>query len=339
MLAGVPSRDARSISVWHHMIFEIQLSLMLSRWNHHLLTTVGAKPQWLTLKYGSKSYIDAVMKGFPPNHLFLNTTVKSISNHPSGRVLVHLQNGRTDTYDHVILATHGDQALQIISNSATLSETAILSAFQTSKNTAILHSDLSLMPRCRKTWSSWNYMTLSSPASTSVTPVRSGNIDQVCLTYNMNILQHIPTSVFGDVLVTLNPLHLPPPEKIQGRYTYTHPLYTAAAIRSQNMLYQIQNTRGISYCGAWTKYGFHEDGFSSGLKVAMDHLGAQLPFKFVDSTYSRGRKPVLGIKDWVLRLVLLLVQMVILILERILGVGREKTASILGRRRQQKKWI
>jgi predicted NAD/FAD-binding protein len=187
------------------------------------------------------------MKGFPPNHLFLNKAVKSITNHSSGRVLLHLQNGRTDTYDHVILATHSDQALEIISASATPSETSILSALRTSKNTAILHSDLSLMPRSRKTWTSWNYMTLSSPASTSVTPARSGNIDQVCLTYNMNILQHIPASVFGDVLVTLNPLHLPPPEKVQCRYSYLHPLYAAAAIRSQNILYQIQNTRGISY--------------------------------------------------------------------------------------------
>jgi predicted NAD/FAD-binding protein len=278
------------------------------------------------------------MKGFPPNHLFLNTTVKSITNHPSGQVLLHLQNGRTDTYDHVILATHGDQALQIISASATPSEKSILSAFHTNKNTAILHSDSSLMPRSRKTWAAWNYMTLSSPASTSVTPEKSGNIDQVCLTYNMNILQHIPTSVFGDVLVTLNPLHLPPPEKVQGRYTYAHPLYTAAAIRSQNMLYQIQNTRGISYCGAWTKYGFHEDGFSSGLKVAMDHLGAELPFKFIDSTFSRGKKPVLGIKDLILRVVILVAQLVIVILERLLGIAKEKTASI-SVNRLQKKWI
>jgi predicted NAD/FAD-binding protein len=204
------------------------------------------------------------MKGFPPNHIFLNTAAKSITNHPSGRVLLYLQNGRTDTYDHVILATHGDQALQIISTSATPSETSILSAFDTNKNTAMLHTDLSLMPHSRKTWAASNYMTLSSPASPSVTPAKSSNINQVCLTYNMNILQHIPASVFGDVLITLNPLHLPPPEKVQGRYTYSHPLHTAAAIRAQNMLDQIQNIQGISYCDAWTKYGFHEDGFFQG---------------------------------------------------------------------------
>jgi hypothetical protein len=161
----------------------------------------------------------------------------------------------------------------------------------------------------------------------------------------MNILQHIPTSVLGDVLVTLNPIHLPPPEKVQGQYTYAHPLYTAATIRSQNMLYQIQNTRGISYCGAWTKYGLHEDGFSSGLKVAIDHLGAELPFKFVDSTYSRGEKPVLWIKGWILRVLILLLQLVVVVLERLVGMAKKKGASIRDKRiprksgSEQEHWI
>lgn len=283
---------------------------------------MGTRPQWLTLTDGAKSYIDAIMKGFPSNHLFLNTGVKSVTNSSSGKVLVHLQNGKTETYDHVILATHGDQALKIISPSVTSVEETIMSKFQTSQNTAILHSDLSLMPKARIAWSSWNYMTLSSSPNTSVTPSRSGNIDQVCLTYNMNILQHIPVNTFGDVLVTLNPLHLPPPEKVQGRYTYSHPLYTAAAIRSQSLLPQIQNTRGISYCGAWTKYGFHEDGFSSGIKVAMDHLGATLPFEFKDSTFSRGKAPVLEVGDLVLRLWIMLVQLFIVVIERAFGVQR-----------------
>ena len=114
----------------------------------------------------------------------------------------------------------------------------------------------------------------------------------------MNLLQHIP-SLYGMVLVTLNPLH--PPKSAQGSWTYHHPLYNAAAIRSQKLLPRIQNTRGISYAGAWTKYGFHEDGFSSGLKVAVEHLGAKLPFDFVDSTFSRGRRPVLGWMDRAVR--------------------------------------
>ncbi|KAG4432683.1 hypothetical protein IFR05_011832 [Cadophora sp. M221] len=292
------------------------VTLVRFMWNHHLLSTVAKRPQWLTLKYGAKSYIDAVMKGFPPNHILLNSPVNSITNENDGKVRLHLNGGKSEVYDHIIVATHGDEALDMILPEADFEEKNILSGFKTSKNTAILHSDLSLMPKSRKAWSSWNYITKSSPTS--------ANIDQVCLTYNMNILQHLDPKLFGDVLVTLNPLHLPPPDQVQGRYTYTHPLYNAEAIRSQSLLPRIQNTRGISYCGAWTKYGFHEDGFSSGLKVAQDHLGAQLPFQFKDSTFSRGRRPVLGVADLVLRLWITFVQLIISIIERIFRVDRRQ---------------
>jgi len=293
------------------------VTLVRFMWNHHLLTTIGARPQWLTLKDGANSYIDAVMKGFPPNHVFLNSPIQSVTNEPDGRVRLHKSNGSSETYDHVIIATHGDEALEIINSSASTLERKILGGFQTSQNTAILHSDLSLMPKRRVTWSAWNYITESSSAGS--------NVDQVCLTYNMNILQHIPTEAFGNVLVTLNPLQLPPAEKVQGRYTYSHPLYNAASIHSQSLLPQIQNTRGISYCGAWTKYGFHEDGFSSGIKVAQDHLDAQLPFKFRDSTFSRGKQPVLGVADLILRVSILFIQMFIVLGEALGNVAGEIT--------------
>lgn len=267
---------------------------------------MAARPQWLTLREGAKSYVDAVMQGFPPNHLFLKTAVRRLSNDADGRVVVSLESGRSEVFDHVVLATHGDQALSILGASATDQERSILSCFQTSQNEVVLHSDLTLMPRNRKAWSSWNYLTLSSPST------GRANIDHVCLTYNMNILQHIPRDPFGDVLATLNPLHKPRPGKVQGRYFYSHPLYTPAAVRAQKLLPTIQNTRGISYAGAWTKYGFHEDAFSSGLRVAQDHLGARLPFDFRDSTYSRGVRPRLGLADHVVRLVVLCFQVLVI---------------------------
>jgi predicted NAD/FAD-binding protein len=287
---------------------------MNNRWNHHLLSTVAERPQWLTLKHCAKSYVDAVMKGFPPNHIFLNTPVESVSNEDDGRVRLQLENGRSEIYDHVILATHGDQAHALVLPEANVEERKILSGFKTSKNTAVLHSDLSLMPKLETAWSSWNYMTKSGP--------NSSNVDQVCLTYNMNILQHISREIFGDVLVTLNPLQEPEEKLVQGRYKYSHPLYNPQSIKSQSQLPLIQNTRGISYCGAWTNYGFHEDGFSSGIKVAQDHLGARLPFKFKDSTFSRGTQPVLGLTDLLLRAWITMVQMFIYLIETMFGVRR-----------------
>ena len=285
------------------LLFSIMLTSR--RWNHHLLSTVATRPDWLTIASGSKSYIDTVLNGFPPNHLHLKSEITRVTNEPDGRVRLHIKGGRSEVFDHVILATHGDQAYSIIRDSGTDEEHDILRNFRTSDNVAVLHSDTSLMPQSRRAWSSWNYLTRSSPQT-------GRNIDQVSLTYNMNILQHIPREQYGDVLVTLNPLHQPDPSTVQGTYIYAHPLYTPAAIKAQDRLDYIQNTRGISYAGAWTKYGFHEDGFSSGIRVAMEHLGGRIPFEFKDSTYSRGRKPELGFKDWLLRVWIWLVQVLII---------------------------
>ncbi|ETS79546.1 hypothetical protein PFICI_09399 [Pestalotiopsis fici W106-1] len=283
------------------------VTLIRFMWNHHLLTTVSKRPDWLTVEGGAKSYIDAVVKGFPPNHLFTNSPVKHITNDADGRVRLHLENGKSEVYDHVILATHGDQAYQIIEPSATNEEKLIMSNFKTSENTAVLHSDLTHMPVRKNSWSAWNYLTLSDPWT-------GRDIDKVSLTYNMNILQHIPREPFGDVLVTLNPIHEPKAATVQGRYSYSHPIYNPEAVRAQNQLHRIQNKRGISYAGAWTKYGFHEDGFSSGLHVAQAHLGAKLPFDFVDSTYSRGKRPRLGLRDRIVRLIILAIQVLVVTL-------------------------
>lgn len=137
------------------------------------------------------------------------------------------------------------------------------------------------MPRIRNTWAAWNYLTHEDIHQPENSPA-------VSVTYNMNILQHIPYEKYGPVLVTLNPSDEPKLDMIVKRFVYEHPLYTHEVIEAQGRLDEIQNKRGISFCGAWTGYGFHEDAFSSGLKVAMDHLGAAIPFEWVDARYLRG---------------------------------------------------
>lgn len=94
----------------------------------------------------------------------------------------------------------------------------------------------------------------------------------------MNHLQHIPEDQFGPVLVTLNPPFEPRPETVTGRWSYTHPVVSSEAVKAQSLLPIIQDKRGISFVGAWTKYGFHEDGFTSGIRAAQDYLGVKLPF-------------------------------------------------------------
>jgi predicted NAD/FAD-binding protein len=230
-----------------------------------------------------------------------------------------LENGKVEAFDHVIIATHGDQALSLIGPSATKEERAVLSAFTTTQNEVVLHSDPSLMPTRRKAWAGLNYATQTSKARGST------DINECSLTYNMNILQGIPQKPFGDVFVTLNPFQKPQKTLTHGWYYYSHPRHTIESIRAQKLLSSIQNRRGISYAGAWTKYGLHEDGFSSGLAIAMEHLGARLPFEFKDTTYSRGRAPKLGLLDHVLRLVVLLIQIFFIqVVERLIESGKRR---------------
>ncbi|PWI65846.1 hypothetical protein PCL_05574 [Purpureocillium lilacinum] len=280
------------------------LTLIRFLWNHHNLSTVSSRPEWLTLREGSRSYIDAVMECIPSDHVFLDSPVQSVQNQADGRITLRTVGGLSQNFDHVILATHGDQALSILGPSATDEEREILSSFKTSQNEVVLHSDLTHMPKRRSAWCSWNYMTLSPEPGTTT--------DIVSLTYNMNTLQHIPTEQFGHVLVTLNPLHQPSPALTQGRFHYSHPLYTSRAVAAQIKLQAIQNKRGVSFAGAWTNYGFHEDGFSSGLRVARDHLGATLPFDFIDSSFSRGTTPRLNLTDYAIRFIITVIQVLII---------------------------
>ncbi len=120
------------------------ITLIRFMWNHHLLTTVAARPTWMTIKGGSKQYIDAVMEDFPKDHVHLGTTVKSLRIQSNEEILIGTDDGKEEVFDHVILATHGDQAMKIIHDIATPQEKDILSGFKTNKNTASLHSDLSV---------------------------------------------------------------------------------------------------------------------------------------------------------------------------------------------------
>jgi hypothetical protein len=142
----------------------------------------------------------------------------------------------------------------------------------------------------------------------------------------MNILQSLSVETYGDILVTLNPPKAPAPSLTQATYQYRHPLYNARMVSAQEELEQIQGKRGIWYAGAWTGYGFHEDGFASGMKVGL-RLGGQVPWKTKDAKFSRGTQPVFGWKDYAVRAVVLLVQFYITILERILGIRRKPYAS------------
>ncbi|KAJ4307107.1 Cytochrome c oxidase assembly protein cox11, mitochondrial [Collariella sp. IMI 366227] len=263
--------------------------------NHHLLSTLAKRPEWLTIVDSSKTYIDKFMRGFPPNHIRLNTTVTSLTNDSDGRVRVHTANGTSDIFDHVILATHADQALSIIRASATPAELSILSHFHTTPNTAILHSDTSLLPKSPKALSSWNYLTTTTTRKFASHPTPTATTLQanICITYSMNHLQSIPHP-FGPVLVTLNPCtpspaHYPSPVHLPTPRVHVRSGQgTAKAGRDPEQ-------EGISYAGAWTGYGFHEDGFytiSIILGTVAFSYGSVPMYKMICQTTGWGGQPV-----------------------------------------------
>ncbi|OOG00892.1 hypothetical protein ASPCADRAFT_136902 [Aspergillus carbonarius ITEM 5010] len=287
------------------------VTLIRFLYNHNLLNTLGRGLEWLSVANGAKSYIETVMADFPTERVFLNRPVVSITHDPaSGKVSVTTAEGIA-TYDHVIIATPAPQALSLISASATAAEKTILSAFETTTNTAVLHSDESLLPQNKRVWSTWNYLS-------------NGSVDQVCVTYNMNRAMGASHGKYGSVLVTMNPMSMPDERTIQGVYEYEHPLFTPAAVKAQTMLPRIQGTRGISYAGAWTMYGFHEDAFTSAFGVVRD-LGAILPFPVAESRLKGGIVLEVTWLEYVFKLLLQGVQCLIMVwMGNVLGGRKQK---------------
>lgn len=189
------------------------------------------------------------------------------------------------------------------------------------------------MPKRRVAWSAWNYLTTSkaNPPKDANLTTSSGKLETVCLTYDMNTLQHIPRETFSSVLVTLNPPSPPSPALTQATFQYRHPLYNARMVLAQDRLDEIQGKQGIWYAGAWTCYGFHEDGCRSGLQVG-EKLGGKAGWEVVDAKFMRGRKPVLEWKDYVVRVIILLVQMVISVLDFLLET--KKTTKTIGKTKE-----
>jgi predicted NAD/FAD-binding protein len=221
--------------------------------DNHGLLQVSNRPQWRTVSGGSRSYVERLTQSYF-DRIELGIAAKSV--HRSGdRVGVSDAAGRTNWFDHVVIATHADEALAMLDD-PTAAERSLLGAFSYSKNVAVLHSDPSLMPKRRAVWSSWNYIGRPSPDQ-----------DNGCtVTYWMNRLQNIvsPTPLF----VTLNPQRPPDPHTVITTETYDHPLFDNAAMRAQRRLWSLQGERNTWFCGAYFGAGFHEDGLQSGLAVA-----------------------------------------------------------------------
>jgi hypothetical protein len=192
----------------------------------------------------------------------LATPVARIARNAQGAAVTDAS-GRTEQFDNVILASHSDQALALLAD-ATDAERSVLSALRYAPNMVYLHRDASLMPKRRSVWSSWNYLAREGDDGAAVS-----------VTYWMNELQSIDKD--RPLFVSLNPPRPPAAHLTFETFACDHPQFDAAALAAQRRLHLIQGQRNTWFCGAYSGYGFHEDGLTSGLEVA-ERLGARLPW-------------------------------------------------------------
>lgn len=229
--------------------------------NHGLLT-INDHPQWYTVKGGSREYIQRLIRPFK-DRIYLNRGAQKVW-HNENSVIIEDSHGDKTSYDDVIFACHADQALEMIADPST-DEKRILSAFSYQPNRAVLHSDTSFMPKQKKAWASWVYLSES----------KTDNNNCVSLSYWMNNLQPLATK--QPLIVTLNPGREPDPKLVYDDYTFEHPVFDEMAIKNQIKIGGIQGQRRLWFCGAYQKYGFHEDGLASAVKVA-EAMGISPPW-------------------------------------------------------------
>lgn len=225
--------------------------------NHRLLQ-INDRPIWRTVKNGSIEYVKRVAERIP--HIHVGTPVHSVERR-DGKISLRV-GGETLIFDKVVFATHAPVTLRILKTENT-KERDILSAIETRGNRTLLHHDEGLMPQIKKCWSSWNVF---SAAEYFDAPA-------VSLTYFINKLQPLPTN--KNYFVTLNPQTQV--NNVLREFHYEHPQFNKRAIAAQGELPNIQGVGGVYFAGAWTRYGFHEDGLLSAVKVG-EHFGINPPW-------------------------------------------------------------
>jgi uncharacterized protein len=243
-------------------MLQFPIATMIRFCHNHGLMQITQRPRWFTVTGGAKHYVEQMLKRIPDARL--NTpvrsvrrdgrrSVRSLSGDPVG-AWVSTDHG-TEHFDEVVMACHSDQALALLSD-ATAAEREVLGAIRYHPNRAVLHTDTKLLPKRKLAWAAWNYERAAS---------NSREQASVCLHYLLNRLQPLPFD--NPVIVSLNPLTQPHPDTVQGEFHYAHPVFDMAAIAAQKRLPSLQGAGHTWFCGAWTRYGFHEDGLMSGLAV------------------------------------------------------------------------
>jgi predicted NAD/FAD-binding protein len=256
---------AMGASIWScplETILKFPARTFLQFFKNHGLLNIKNRPQWYTVTGGSREYVSRLAHTLK-NKIKLEQGVTRVSKQEDG-IFVTDKSGQKASYDQVIFACHADEALAIIQNPSD-NQQSILGAFQYQKNSIIVHSDKSFMPKNKKCWASWVYLSEE----------RHDTKPAVSLSYWMNNLQNIDSR--HPLFVTLNPGRRPNDTMIYDEHSFTHPIFDTAAINAQSNINKIQGINGFWFCGAYQRYGFHEDGLLSAVHVARA-LGASIPW-------------------------------------------------------------
>jgi len=231
--------------------------------HNHGLLSISDQPQWYTVSGGSREYVEKLTEPFKQK-IRLGCGVKQVIRNQD-KITVIDSNGAQEIYDQVVFSCHSDQALAVMIN-ATEEEKKILGSFRYQTNRMVLHSDTSFMPKHKAAWASWVYLSEQQKDESQT----------VSLSYWMNSLQPLATDI--PIIVTLNPVRQPEKALVYDEYWFEHPVFDKPAISSQPLINSIQGKNRFWFCGAYQRYGFHEDGLASAVHMA-NLMGAKPTWK------------------------------------------------------------
>lgn len=257
---------AMGAAIWScplETILKFPARTFLLFFNNHGLLNIKNRPQWYTVKGGSREYVKRLTATFA-DRIRLNSGVQKVVK-AGEKFQVFDTQGKAEIYDQVIFACHADEAMGMIDEpSQELRD--IIGAFSYQENSVVVHRDESFMPVHKKCWASWIYLSES----------RHDQNPAVALSYWMNNLQPLNTKT--PVLVTLNPERQPKREMIYDEHKFSHPVFDLKAIKAQSRIHEIQGKDGMWFCGAYQRYGFHEDGLLSAVNV-VKAMGVEIPWE------------------------------------------------------------
>ena len=253
-------------AIWSSSLEQIAdypASAFIRFYKNHRLLEYETRPTWRTVEGGSRAYIDGLEEAYLGKVVSASPVIRVVRGPDYADVVTA---GGAARYDHVVLATHADQALRLLSHPSQ-AEQDLLGAIRYRPNRVVLHSDRRLMPRRRAAWAAWNHVGPSG--------------GEAGVTYWMNELQSLPGR---DLFVSLNPAVEPRPETVMVDRSFDHPLLDGQAIRAQRDLWSLQGAQRTWFCGAWFGSGFHEDGLQAGLAVAEQLGGVRRPWRVDDES-------------------------------------------------------